>query len=46
MKTMTEINLLSSIPKPRRSISERKEAKTQEHINISRMYGQEYFDGP
>ena len=43
---MTEINLLSSIPKPRRSISERKEAKTQEHINISRMYGQEYFDGP
>ena len=43
---MTEINLLSSIPKPRRSISERKEAKTQEHIDISRMYGQEYFDGP
>lgn len=43
---MAQINLLSSIPKSKRSISERKEAKTQEHINISRMYGKEYFDGP
>ena len=42
---MAEINLLSSIQKSRRSVSERKEAKTQEHINISRMYGKEYFDG-
>jgi len=43
---MAQINLLSSIPKSKRSISQRKEAKTQEHINISRIYGKEYFDGP
>lgn len=42
---MAQINLLSSIPKSKRSISQRKEAKTQEHINISRIYGKEYFDG-
>ena len=42
---MAEINLLSSLPKPKRIINERKEAKTKEHIIISRKYGEEYFDG-
>ena len=42
---MAEINLLSSLPKSKRSITERKEAKTEDHIKISRMYGKEYFDG-
>lgn len=42
---MTEINLLSSLPKSKRSITERKEAKTEDHVKISRMYGKEYFDG-
>ena len=42
---MAEINLLSSIPKSNRVISERKESKTENHIKISRMYGKEYFDG-
>ena len=42
---MAEINLLSSLPKPKRIINERKEAKTKEHIIISRKYGKEYFDG-
>jgi len=43
---MAEINLLSSIIRSKRSITEREDAKTQDHINISRMYGKEYFDGP
>ena len=42
---MAEINLLSSLPKSKRSITERKEAKTEDHVKISRMYGKEYFDG-
>lgn len=43
---MAEINLLSSLPKPKRVVSERKEKKTEEHIRISRLYDKEYFDGP
>jgi ubiquinone/menaquinone biosynthesis C-methylase UbiE len=42
---MAEINLLSSLPKSKRSITERKEAKTEDHVKISRMYAKEYFDG-
>ena len=42
---MAEINLLSSLPKSKRPITERKEAKTEDHVKISRMYGKEYFDG-
>ena len=40
---MAEINLLSSITRSKRSITEREDAKTQDHINISRMYGKEYL---
>lgn len=42
---MPLINLLSSIPKPKRSINSRETSKTDEHIRISRMYGKDYFDG-
>lgn len=43
---MAEINLLRSIPKGKRNIAARADAKTAEHIRISREYGQLYFDGP
>ena len=42
---MLELNLLRRYPKSNRSISKRQHAKTDEHIRISRLYGQEYFDG-
>lgn len=43
---MAEINLLSRLPRSKRNVAKRATAKTDEHIRISRMYGQEYFDGP
>lgn len=43
---MAEINLLQSLPKGKRSVQARKTAKTNEHIRISREYGEMYFDGP
>ena len=43
---MSEINLLRSLPMSKRNLKARESAKTQEHIRISREYGQEYFDGP
>ncbi len=42
---MAEINLLKSLPKPKRNISNRNTEKTDHHIKISRQYGKEYFDG-
>ena len=42
---MAEVNLLRSLPRPKRSVAARASAKTDEHIRISRQYGQEYFDG-
>jgi len=42
---MAEVNLLRSLPKAKRSITARASSKTDEHIRISRQYGQEYFDG-
>ncbi len=42
----TEVNLLRPIAQPKRNVAERASAKTEEHIRISRQYGQEYFDGP
>lgn len=42
---MSEINLLKSLPKPKRNISNRNMEKTDNHIKISRQYGKEYFDG-
>ena len=43
---MVEINLLRSLPKGKRNVKMRESAKTDEHIRISREYGQMYFDGP
>ena len=46
MKTMAEINLLDRLPKGKRKVEARAHAKTEEHIRISREYGEMYFDGP
>ena len=43
---MTEINLLRRYPGGKRNIQKRSHAKTDEHIRISREYGEMYFDGP
>ena len=41
-----EINLLARLPKGKRNVQKRSHAKTEEHIRISREYGETYFDGP
>jgi ubiquinone/menaquinone biosynthesis C-methylase UbiE len=41
-----EINLTSSIKRPKRNIEARKDAKDPEVIRISKEYGEMYFDGP
>ena len=43
---MAEINLLDKLPKGKRKVEARATAKTEEHIRISREYGEVYFDGP
>jgi len=43
---MARVDLLRSLPKGRRNVAARAEAKTAEHIRISREYGEMYFDGP
>jgi ubiquinone/menaquinone biosynthesis C-methylase UbiE len=43
---MGEVNLLRSLPQGKRNVKARETAKTDEHIRISREYGQMYFDGP
>jgi ubiquinone/menaquinone biosynthesis C-methylase UbiE len=43
---MARVDLLRSLPKSRRNVAARAEAKTAEHIRISREYGEIYFDGP
>lgn len=43
---MAEINLLAKLPKGKRNLTARAHAKTDEHIRVSREYGQMYFDGP
>jgi ubiquinone/menaquinone biosynthesis C-methylase UbiE len=42
---MPEVNLLRSLPQGKRNVKARETAKSEEHINISREYGQIYFDG-
>lgn len=42
---MAEIDLLRRYPKAKRNVGMRASAKTEEHIRISRQYGEEYFDG-
>jgi len=43
---MKEVNLLAKLPRGKRNICARAEAKTPEIVAISREYGQLYFDGP
>ncbi len=43
---MGEVNLLARLPKGKRNVNARAEAKTPEIIAISRQYGERYFDGP
>ena len=42
---MAEIELLRALPKGKRNVKARETAKTEEHIRISREYGETYFDG-
>jgi len=41
-----ELDLLKALPKSRRNVSARAHAKTEHHIEVSRQYGEAYFDGP
>ena len=41
-----EINLLSKLARGKRNVNARAEAKTDEAVEISRQYGELYFDGP
>ena len=43
---MVQINLLKSLPKSKRNVKARNDAKTDKHIKISKQYGKLYFDGP
>jgi ubiquinone/menaquinone biosynthesis C-methylase UbiE len=43
---MPEVNLLRALPQGKRNVAARESGKTDEHIRISREYGQMYFDGP
>ena len=43
---MAEVNLLDKLPKGKRKVHARAEAKTAEIIAKSREYGEQYFDGP
>jgi ubiquinone/menaquinone biosynthesis C-methylase UbiE len=42
---MGNVDLLRSIPKPKRSVNDRAAAKSDDHVRISRQYGADYFDG-
>lgn len=43
---MAEIDLLRSLPKPKRNIQKRSEAKDPAIIAIAKQYGEMYWDGP
>jgi ubiquinone/menaquinone biosynthesis C-methylase UbiE len=43
---MAEVNLLSALPRGKRNVTARADAKTAELIRVSREYGEMYFDGP
>jgi SAM-dependent methyltransferase len=43
---MAEVNLLRSLPQGKRNVQARETAKTNEHIRVSKEYGETYFDGP
>lgn len=41
-----EIDLLRALPRTKRNIEKRREAKDPEVIRIAKLYGEMYFDGP
>ena len=41
-----EVNLLSALPRTKRNIQKRSEAKDPEVIQVAKQYGETYFDGP
>ncbi|MFZ5790011.1 MAG: class I SAM-dependent methyltransferase [Pseudomonadota bacterium] len=43
---MAEVDLLRALPKTKRNIQKRKEAKDPAVIAIAKQYGEMYFDGP
>jgi ubiquinone/menaquinone biosynthesis C-methylase UbiE len=43
---MKEVNLLAKLPRGKRNVCARAEAKTPQIVAISREYGELYFDGP
>jgi ubiquinone/menaquinone biosynthesis C-methylase UbiE len=43
---MAEVDLLRSLPRTKRNVTQRGQAKTPEVIAASREYGELYFDGP
>jgi hypothetical protein len=43
---MAEVDLLRALPKTKRNIEKRKDAKDPAVIAESRKYGEMYFDGP
>src|SRR3546814_11045254 len=43
---MAEVDLLARLPRSKRNVQARQHARTDEHIRISREYGETYFDGP
>jgi SAM-dependent methyltransferase len=43
---MAEIDLLRALPKVKRNIQKRKDAKDPHVVAISKQYGEMYFDGP
>lgn len=42
---MVEVNLLQSLPRSKRNISQRKMSKSPEVVALSREFGRDYFDG-
>ena len=43
---MAEVDLLRALPKTKRNIQKRKDAKDPAVVAISKQYGEMYFDGP
>jgi len=43
---MAEVDLLRGLPKTKRNIEKRADAKDPEVVRISKLYGDMYFDGP
>lgn len=43
---MAEVELLRALPKTKRNIEKRADAKDPEIVRISKQYGEMYFDGP